>query len=62
MAADVAFVVQDAESGLFLMPCEGDVGYTQWLHEAGRFDELGDAVDTAVFILNGRYFVTEVKP
>lgn len=62
MAAAVAFVVQDAESGLFLMPFEGDVGYTQWLHEAGRFDEYADAVDTAVFVLNGHCYVTEVRP
>jgi hypothetical protein len=55
-----AFIVQDAESGLFLMPLEGDVGYTQWAHEAGRFDELAEAVDTAQFVLTGQFHVTEV--
>lgn len=60
MSRASAFIVQDAESGLFLMPFEGDVGYTKWAHEAGRFDELGDAVDTGKFILDGQFFVTEV--
>lgn len=54
------YVVQDAESGLFLMPLDGDVGYTRWLHEAGRFEELAEAVDTGEFVLGGRFFVTEV--
>lgn len=60
MSNGSAFIVQDAESGLFLTPLDGDVGYTQWAHEAGRFDELADAVDTAHFVLTGRFHVTEV--
>jgi len=60
MCRTSAFIVQDAESGLFLMPLNGDVGYTQWLHEAGRFDELAEAMDTAHFVLGGQFYVTEV--
>jgi len=60
MASASAFIVQDAESGLFLTPVEGDVGYTKWAHEAGRFDELAEAVDTAQFVLSGEFHVTEV--
>lgn len=60
MSNGSAFIVQDAESGLFLMPLDGDVGYTQWAHEAGRFDELVDAVDTGHFVLTGSFHVTEV--
>ena len=60
MSKGSAFIVQDAESGLFLMPLDGDVGYTKWAHEAGRFDELGEAVDTAAFVLSGSFHVTEV--
>lgn len=60
MARSSAFIVQDAESGLFLTPMQGDVGYTQWAHEAGRFDELAEAVDTAEFVLGGQFHVTEV--
>jgi len=43
------FIVQDRESALFLCPQFGDVGYTQWLHEAGRFDDEESAVETANF-------------
>jgi hypothetical protein len=41
------YIVQDRESKLFLMPSEGDVGYTPWMVEAGRFDEMDAAIDTA---------------
>lgn len=41
------FIVQDRESKLFLMPSEGDVGFTPWLVEAGRFGAMDEAVDTA---------------
>ncbi|HJW54705.1 MAG TPA: hypothetical protein VJ577_05475 [Burkholderiaceae bacterium] len=53
--------MQDAESALFLVPLNGDVGYTPWAHEAGRFDELAEAMDTAQFILSGQFFITEVS-
>lgn len=59
-ACETKYVVQDAESGLFLMPLDGDVGYTRWLHEAGRFDELAEAMDTGLFNLAGKFHVTEV--
>jgi hypothetical protein len=54
------FVVQEAESALFLTSFQGDVGYTQWLHEAGRFDEVGEAMDTGNFMLGCPFHVTEV--
>lgn len=41
------FVVQDKESALFLCPHFGDVSYTQWLNEAGRFDDQDSAIETA---------------
>jgi len=46
--ANVAFVVQEVNSGLFLCPCGGDVGFTHRLREAGTFDSREDAVVTAV--------------
>jgi hypothetical protein len=57
---DHKFIVQDRESGLFLTPVDGDVGYTKWAHEAGRFDEAIEAVDTANLVCSSGYFVTEV--
>ena len=61
MSGPAAYVVQDDESGLFLMPLDGDVGYTQWLHEAGRFEELAEAVDTGEFVLSGKFQITGVS-
>lgn len=55
------FIVQDAESGLFLTPIKGDVGFTQWAHEAGRFTGHGEACDTADHICHEGYFVTPVR-
>lgn len=43
------FIVQDRESALFLCPLYGDVSYTQWLHEAGYFDDEESAIETASF-------------
>lgn len=57
---EVKFIVQDKESALFLMPVEGDVGFTPWLHEAGRFDAYSEATDTAALNCHEGYFVTEV--
>lgn len=57
---EVKFIVQDKESAFFLMPHEGDVGFTPWAHEAGRFDLYAEAIDTAVLICHEGYFVTEV--
>lgn len=56
----MAFVVQESESALFLTSCQGDVSYTQWLHEAGRFEDSGEAFDTGNFILSCPFHVTEV--
>lgn len=58
--AEVKFIVQDKESALFLMPHEGDVGFTPWAHEAGRFDGFAEAVDTATMNCHEGYFVTQV--
>ncbi len=57
---EVKFIVQDRESALFLMPCCGDVGFTPWAHEAGRFDGFAEATDTAALNCHEGYFVTEV--
>lgn len=57
---EVKFIVQDKESALFLMPDEGDVGFTPWAHEAGRFDSYAEASDTAALNCHEGYFVTEV--
>lgn len=54
------FVVQDKESGLFLMPLEGDVGFTSWLHEAGRFDEFEEAADTGAMNCGEGFFISSV--
>lgn len=45
---------------LFLMPQNGDVGFTPWAHEAGRFDALDEAEDTAVHHCDEGFFVTRV--
>lgn len=57
---DVKFIVQDKESALFLMPEEGDVGFTPWAHEAGRFDGYAEACDTAALNCHEGYFVINV--
>lgn len=59
---EVKFIVQDRESALFLMPCKGDVAFTPWAHEAGRFEGLAEAVDTAALNCHEGFFVTEVLP
>ncbi len=56
----IRFVVQDRESKLFLMPQNGDVGYTEFLHEAGRFDLLAEAIDTASLNCGEGFNVTKV--
>lgn len=57
---DAKFIVQDKESALFLMPEGGDVGFTPWAHEAGRFDGYAEAYDTAALYCHEGYFVTQV--
>lgn len=44
-----SFIVQDKESALFLFPHDGDVGLTQWIDQAGRFDTQEEAIETASF-------------
>lgn len=56
----IRFIVQDRESKLFLMPQNGDVGFTEWAHEAGRFDALAEAVDTALLNCGEGFHVTKV--
>jgi hypothetical protein len=60
LKVEVKFIVQDKESALFLMPVEGDVGFTPWAHEAGRFDGYAEASDTAALNCHEGYFVTQV--
>lgn len=57
---EAKFIVQDKESALFLMPIDGDVGFTPWAHEAGRFDGFAEACDTAAINCHEGYFVTQV--
>ena len=57
---EIKYIVQDKESALFLMPVEGDVGFTPWAHEAGRFDGYGEAIDTASLNCHEGYFLTKV--
>lgn len=49
------WIVQSLDDGFFLMPLNGDVGYTQWLSEAGLFEEKQAAIDTAVDLLDGQF-------
>ena len=57
---EVKFIVQDKESSFFLCPQDGDVGFTQYAHEAGRFDALDEAEDTASQHCFEGFFVTKV--
>lgn len=52
------YIVQDRETGLFLFPCDGDVGYTQWLREAGHFDDEESAIETAFFHCTEGFFIS----
>ncbi|AMC34212.1 hypothetical protein [Janthinobacterium sp. B9-8] len=51
------WIVQSLEDGFFLMPLNGDVGYTQWLSEAGLFEDKQAAIDTAVDLLDGQFSI-----
>jgi len=48
MLGAIVFVVQEVNSGLFLYPCGGDVGFTHRLREAGTFASREEALETAV--------------
>lgn len=43
----LVFVVQDSETGEFLCPFMGDVGFTNQLRTAGHFIEPDSAIETA---------------
>lgn len=43
----IVFVVQEVESGMFLCPYSGDVGFTHRLKEAGTFESREEAFETA---------------
>ncbi|MDF3831824.1 hypothetical protein P3W85_02465 [Cupriavidus basilensis] len=43
----VVFVVQEVDSGMFLCPYSGDVGFTHRLKEAGTFESREEAFETA---------------
>lgn len=57
---EVRFIVQDKESAMFLMPVHGDVGFTPWAHEAGRFEGFAEATETGALNCHEGYFVTQV--
>ena len=42
------YVVQSLNSGDFLCPYEGDVGFTPYLYRAGFFYDREEAVSTAI--------------
>lgn len=53
------WVVQDRDTGLFLCPDpNGDVGFTRFLGDAGRFDNAESAIDTARFVLGNSFVVS----
>lgn len=60
------WIVQDRASHLFLMPKDGDVGYTPFINEAGYFEEAQAAIETANDWCDDGYivfpcFVTSLK-
>ena len=57
---DIQFIVQDKESAMFLIPQDGDVGFSQWAHEAGRFHAFDEAQDTAALHCFEGFYVTRV--
>lgn len=58
---EIRFIVQDKESALFLTPTvDGDVGFTQWAHEAGRFESLDEAEETAALHCDEGFYVSRV--
>lgn len=59
MALAPVFIVQCTDSGLFLCPYEGDVGYTKLLRDAGRFYDADAAFETAMFNLGPNFVVTQ---
>lgn len=53
------WIVQDSDTGLFLCPYEGDVGFTKLLREAGRFYDGESAVETALDFLGNQFIVSK---
>lgn len=54
------WVVQDRDTGRFLCPDpNGDVGFTRYLGDAGRFLDAESAIDTARFQLGDSFVVTK---
>ena len=56
----VAFVVQDLQSFMFLMPQDGAVGFTSALHDAGHFEGYEEAFETAVMVLGDGFKISRV--
>ncbi|WP_375591618.1 hypothetical protein [Chitiniphilus eburneus] len=52
-----AYLVQDTESGLFLCPRDGDVGYCKLVTQAGPFDSYDEAFETAVYNIGARFVI-----
>lgn len=54
------YIVQDLESGEFLYPePDGAVGFTVYLKQAGRYEELQDAVDAGVEEIGAQFGLFE---
>lgn len=51
------WIVQDRDTCLFLMPLHGDVGYTQFINEAGHFDSAEAARETAIDCCDAGFIV-----
>lgn len=51
------WVVQEPETGKFLTPYDGDVGYTTWIRESGFFDSEEAAIDTAEMLCDSGFHV-----
>lgn len=53
------WVIQDKQSGMFLYPApDGDVGFTKFLHNAGRCWDEEEAVDTAHMNLGDDFVIS----
>ncbi|KVN40165.1 hypothetical protein WT12_29465 [Burkholderia territorii] len=57
MDGAVVYVVQDLASGEFLRPCDGDVGFTPRLRDAGGFSDAEEASHAGVDHCDGPFDV-----
>jgi hypothetical protein len=60
MCRHTVYIVQDHESGQFLYPHDGSVGFTPLVRDAGYFYDQEEAVLTAVDHVDGSFTVLEI--